>query len=191
MSQIKKKFPFLILLLSFLLIIKTDFAYAQELEGNQSDVVDQKSIIEEQLTTPVINSAFDYNLYIEQKPSPYAAVIKTLTAEERELICKITYREAGNQSIIGQRAVMEVILNRLCSGVWPNDIESVLSAPGQFSTWSSRNKITDEKLAEMQFVLSIVETDNTTILPNNNYVYFNCANPKKDSIKIEEHWFWV
>lgn len=191
MSQIKKKFPFLILLLSFLLIIKTDFAYAQELEGDQSDVVDQKSIIEEQLTTPVINSAFDYSLYMEQKPSPYAAVIKNLTAEEKELICKITYKEAGNQSIAGQRAVMEVILNRLCSGVWPNDIESVLSAPGQFSTWSSRNKITDEKLAEMQSVLSIVETDNTTILPNNSYVYFNCANPKKDSIKIEEHWFWI
>lgn len=206
MMQIKKKFLSLFLLLSFLIILKTKSVMAQEIiSGNQSDVADQKSVIEEQPILPAagVGNIFGSNIVLEDvfqqailiqkqlNKSPYTETIDSLTQEEKELICKITYREAGNQPIEGQRAVMEVILNRLQSDVWPDDIKTILSTPGQFTTWKARNKITDEKLLEMESVLLLVYTDTHTILPNNNYVYFNCKNPGKESINIEQHWFWI
>jgi hypothetical protein len=161
---------------------------AQEVTiGNPSDVVDQKSIIEEQQET----TEMSYIFYPNAKVCPYLTTIQNLTQEEKELICKITYREAGNQPIEGQRAVMEVILNRLNSDEWPDDIKTILSTPGQFTTWKVRNKITNEQLMQMELVLSLVQMDSNTVLPSDDYVYFNCANPKKNSIKIEGHWFWV
>ena len=198
--QIKKKFLSLLLLFGICFLFPNNAMAQESISWNQSDVADQKSVIEEQFKMPNAGAGvvFDSNETTEEVyrralgiKSPYADIIDSLTIEEKELICKITYREAGNQPIEGQRAVMEVILNRLISPNWPSDIKSVLSAPGQFSTWKARNKITKEKLLEMQTVLNIVYTDNNTILPSNEYVYFNCANPNKESIKIEGHWFWI
>ena len=45
--------------------------------------------------------------------------------------------EAGNQDIIGKRLVVDVILNRVDSDIFPNDIESVISQPHQFATYSN------------------------------------------------------
>lgn len=49
--------------------------------------------------------------------SRYAETIDGLTEYEKDLICRIAFREAGNQCEEGQRAVMEVILNRVESDV--------------------------------------------------------------------------
>lgn len=204
MTQIKKKF-FLLLLLGMIFCFPRNAMAQESVSENQSDVADQKSVIEEQFTMPAAGVGVEFGsneiteevfqraeeIQEEENKSPYADAIDTLTQEEKELICKITYREAGNQPIAGQRAVMEVILNRLQSEAWPNDILSILSAPGQFSTWKARNKITNEKLLEMEMVLNLVYADTNTILPNDDYVYFNCANPGRESIKIEQHWFWI
>ena len=207
MSQIKKKFLSFLLLLDTFIILNVSNIMAQEIKvRNQSDVVDQKSIIEEQVIAPeagvakIWNSDFTIQDLLEinivefqkeQEKSPYAETINSLSEEDKELICRITYREAGNQPIKGQRAVMEVILNRLQSDNWPNDIKTILSAPGQFSTWKARNKVTQEQIEEMQEVLLLVAIHNTQVLPSEEYVYFNCSNPNKESIKIKGHWFWV
>ena len=47
---------------------------------------------------------------------------------------EVTFREAGNQSVEGKRAVIEVILNRVKTDVWPDTVELVLSQPRQFMT---------------------------------------------------------
>lgn len=47
----------------------------------------------------------------------YASIASTITESERELLAKATYLEAGNQSITGQRAVVEVIRTS-CSAGW-------------------------------------------------------------------------
>lgn len=70
---------------------------------------------------------------VEQK-AYYADIASSITDDERELLAKATYLEAGNQSIIGQRAVVEVILNRVMDDKFPDTIESVLYQPGQFTT---------------------------------------------------------
>ncbi len=64
----------------------------------------------------------------------YADIATSITENERELLAKATYLEAGNQSMTGQRAVVEVILNRVMSDKFPDTIEEVLYQPGQFTT---------------------------------------------------------
>lgn len=66
----------------------------------------------------------------------YADIAATITEYRRELLAKATNREAGNQSLTGQRAVVEVILNRVMDDKFPNTIEEVLYQPGQFATAS-------------------------------------------------------
>lgn len=51
------------------------------------------------------------------------------------------YYEARGEGMTGMVAVGNVIMNRvLCRGAWPNDITSVLSAPGQFTPWKTYQK---------------------------------------------------
>ncbi len=64
----------------------------------------------------------------------YADIAASITENERELLAKATYLEAGNQSMTGQRAVVEVILNRVMSDKFPDTIEGVLYQQGQFTT---------------------------------------------------------
>lgn len=57
----------------------------------------------------------------------------TLTDEERyELACMV-YAEAGNQTDLGKRAVVEVIFNRLLDSRFPDTLLGVLYDPGQFT----------------------------------------------------------
>lgn len=121
--------------------------------------------------------------------SRYAETIDGLTEYEKDLICRIAFREAGNQCEEGQRAVMEVILNRVESDVWPDTVEGVLSQPHQFSTWSGRNRVSEEHIEDMEEILDKVYTEEPVL--SDNYVYFNSlSNPQMNNrIKIQDHWF--
>lgn len=50
---------------------------------------------------------------------------------------RVIYREAGNQSLEGQMAVGNVVLNRVADPAFPNTIESVLAQKNQFSSYKS------------------------------------------------------
>lgn len=52
-------------------------------------------------------------------------------------LAAIVYCESGNQCIAGQQAVAIVVMNRVRSGSFPNDIYSVLYQSGQFTPVSS------------------------------------------------------
>lgn len=64
----------------------------------------------------------------------YSDIAAAITKNERDLLAKATFLEAGNQSMTGQRAVVEVILNRVMDDNFPDTIEDVLYQPGQFTT---------------------------------------------------------
>lgn len=55
---------------------------------------------------------------------------------EAEMIARITFGEAGNQSELGQRLVIDSILNRRDDEHFPNTINGVIFATGQFNTAS-------------------------------------------------------
>ena len=54
-----------------------------------------------------------------------------------EILAKCVEAEAGNQDQLGKRLVVDVILNRVDSERFPNDIISVISQENQFSVWGN------------------------------------------------------
>ena len=119
--------------------------------------------------------------------NPYVNLIDNLTDDEEYLIYQITFLEAGNQSMEGQRAVVEVILNRVLSDKFPDTVEGVLSQSGQFATWSYRNSKSHNK--EQEKALQLVY-EKEPILTLDYFMFsrgkFSWA---RNYIKIGDHWF--
>lgn len=134
----------------------------------------------------------EVELKIEQNEvNPYFEVIDNLTDYEKELIYKITFAESGNQKEEGQRAVVEVILNRVLSNDFPDTVEGVLSQKHQFATWGIRNKVRQVDQDRIINILELVAIE-TPVLPNLEYVFFARGKQTRyatDFIKIQDHWF--
>jgi len=115
--------------------------------------------------------------------------------------------EAADQGVIGQRLVMEVMLNRLKAGYTPEDVCNVVYAPYQFS-WTStpkekRRAYTEaEKLQAYQVVFSYLYQEEGQIeylLPRNTRHYLNVKtatdlswyDPTKVVYQYKDHKFLV
>lgn len=154
-----------------------------------SDIAEEKSVIDGQqrlLVKGIVKKKI-----VEEKIIPlnnYQNLIENLDFEEKELLYRVTFAESGNQSIKGQRAVMESVLNRILNENFPNDLKSVITQEGQFSTWPAckEGKYNDEQVLALSLVYS-----EKPVLPNYNYVYFgtNKQSYGKDYLEIEDHWF--
>lgn len=70
----------------------------------------------------------------EVDPNPYATL--ALTESEKELLARMAYSEAGNQSFDGQVAVVQVALNRYMHDAYSGSISDILFAPYQFAVGS-------------------------------------------------------
>lgn len=93
----------------------------------------------------------------------------TLTDSDLELLAKVLFLEAGNQSITGQRAVVEVIFNRMLDSRFPDTLSGVIYAKNQFSVVGS---LRAAKPTQTQYdVISTVLEENVPVLPE-NVVYF-------------------
>jgi N-acetylmuramoyl-L-alanine amidase len=60
-------------------------------------------------------------------------IYHTISDQEFNLLARLIHGEARGESYIGQVAVGAVILNRMLSSYFPNDIRSVIYQSGQFS----------------------------------------------------------
>ena len=123
----------------------------------------------------------------EEIPRPVYADI-TVSEYEGYLLERILWAEANDQSFEGQKAVIEVIFNRVRSKDWPDTIEGVLSQKSQFSTWKDRNRVTPTEI--QSDVISEVLRETETVIPG-DYVYFSTKKHKwmHDCFKIEDHYF--
>ena len=63
----------------------------------------------------------------------YSEISNHITVNERELLARLVYLEARGESYLGQKAVVEVILNRVLSNEFPNTIDGVIYQKNQFS----------------------------------------------------------
>lgn len=119
--------------------------------------------------------------------NPYTEIIENLDSEEEYLLKTIVYAEAGNQSTDGQRAVIEVIFNRMLSDEYPDHIGEVLSQKGQFATWRYRHRISPT--ADQDAALQLVYEE-SPILPSTEYVFFDTSGRNgTEHIKIGAHYF--
>lgn len=119
--------------------------------------------------------------------SPYRDLIDSLTDDEKYLIYQITFLEAGNQSMEGQRAVVEVILNRVLSDMYPDTVEGVLSQSGQFTTWGYRNSKSHNEEQEEALQLVYEESPVLTL----DYLMFSRGKFSwgRNYVQIGDHWF--
>lgn len=74
-----------------------------------------------------------------------------VTDEEFDLLCRCVYAEAGNQGETGQRLVASVVLNRVSSERFANDITSVIKSPEQF-VWAGNasEEVKNSVMKELQ-----------------------------------------
>ena len=59
--------------------------------------------------------------------------ITEVTEAEIEMLAHLVKAEAGNQTFLGKQLVVDVVLNRVRSDKFPNTIEGVIYAQGQFA----------------------------------------------------------
>lgn len=69
------------------------------------------------------NNEWDNRLYIGQR---LTIPTNSITAAERTLLAKLVHAEAGGEPFAGKVAVATVVLNRVDSSLFPNDVKSVI-----------------------------------------------------------------
>lgn len=79
-----------------------------------------------------------------------------------EMLAICVEAEAGNQDLMGKRLVVDVILNRVDSDEFPNDIESVITQPYQFSSYSDGHMDAVYEPSEETFRAVQMELENRT-----------------------------
>ena len=60
---------------------------------------------------------------------------RQISDSDRDLIAQTIAAEAENQPLEGKILIAHVILNRVDNEAFPDTVEGVISAPGQFTTW--------------------------------------------------------
>ena len=75
----------------------------------------------------------------EPEPEPR---YEEITAEERELLARVVYAEANTETLEGQIAVAQVVLNRVRSESFPDTVSEVIYQERQFSTAPILSRVT-------------------------------------------------
>ena len=107
---------------------------------------------------------------------------------DTQLLYSLVQAEAGNQDLDGCRLVADVVLNRIDSSKFPNDLESVVYAPGQFSV--VRNGALKKAQGEISpKVVQAVDMELTQARLNYNVLYFNNRPNGSGCWQYGGHWF--
>lgn len=96
----------------------------------------------------------------EPEPEPR---YEEITAEERELLARVVYAEANTETLEGQIAVAQVVLNRVRSESFPDTVSEVIYQERQFSTASILGRVTptenNYEAVDLAFELAVVPYD--------------------------------
>lgn len=136
------------------------------------------------IDNPVDQIVFDtdYSTYAFEYENRWGIV---LNEEETEMLAKIVWLEAGNQSDVGQQLVAVVVLNRILDGRFGTGLQGVLSAPKQFSTWD-KLETAEPTTKEYDNVLDVLHGNVDSWVYNAQYLYFNSLG---NGEKIGGHYF--
>lgn len=125
--------------------------------------------------------------------------IENLSFEECIIMLNIVEAEATGHSVSGKQSVAEVILNRIKSPKFPNNLKTVVFQDRQFSP------ISDGRYGALPITLSTIDGVSLALQGSNitgNSLYFMCESLAEDKnvnwfkenleyvITIEPHSFW-
>lgn len=120
---------------SFNAIYEEEIANQQESEDAynakvESEISVQLEENEDSYNEEVGNEVVAELEMLEEENSP----VFKFSQKDFELLCEITYAEAGNQTLEQQIAAAATILNRVQSDKFPNSIQEVIHQKGQFAS---------------------------------------------------------
>ena len=118
-------------------------------------------------------------------------VLDQYTEYEIEMLTRVTYAEAGNQSVYGQRLVVDTILNRVDSDRFAgNDILSVLYAKNQFDCVASGAIYAYPDWDSVRWIVieELCNRTNSDVIAFRTQRYHNWATP---AFKEGDHYFSV
>lgn len=99
-----------------------------------------------------------------------------------DMLAKCVEAEAGNQGLLGKRLVVDVILNRVDSDRFPNDVASVISKRGQFAVYpNAMNRVTVTQETLDAIVLELQNRTDSQIL------FFTAGRYNKYCIPAYQH----
>lgn len=128
---------------------------------------------------------------IEESSTQINTDYSSIAISDQEYIelCQIVAAESQTQCLDGQKAVVEVIFNRVLSDRFPNTVHGVLSQKGQFATWRMRTAKWVEPHRAVE-AIAFVRANGRTVLPSTKYVFFDTKGKNgKEHIKIQDHYF--
>ena len=126
----------------------------------------------------------------------YSAIAESISQKEKGLMAMVVYHESRGESHDGQRAVAEVVLNRVLSAEFPSTVEKVIYQKWKgFYQFSCAPALTTAAIAEpaaLANAFDIVDevlSETEYAIPA-HYCYFATGSTKKaDHIKIGNHTF--
>lgn len=89
-------------------------------------------------------------------------------------LSRIIYAESGNQSLEGQMAVGNVVMNRVASPIYPNTVQGVLAQQNQFSTYQSGN-LANRTPSEACIIAAKLVLDGGVVEETEGALYFDSA----------------
>lgn len=132
----------------------------------------------------------------EPEPEPEPAIYADFefTDYERGLLAMVVYREARGEPEEGRRAVVEVILNRVRSPLFPDTIDGVVyqSNPVQFACAGALTTASVKELGALSVCFDTVDAVLAETEPTLNWdaLYFSTRKQSSvEYIKIGNHYF--
>ena len=111
-----------------------------------------------------------------------------LSDDDIDLLYRICYHEANNQSDNGVQAVAEVVLNRVSSNKFPNTVKGVLFAPRQFCSEKELRKTPSSERIE-EIVNKLVWGESEYVLSPYAMYFQTTPTGSQDEIQIGQHYF--
>lgn len=157
--------------------------------GNNNKVKTSPFEITYEDTTPEqVDITYKPILIDVSEPIPfYYETIKDMTGNDREILARLVRLEAENQSLEGQMAAVEVVLNRIMSDEFPNNLTDVIYQKNQFSPAKFINSTTP---LQMQYEAVDTVFKETEPILNTGVLFFD-TKPYNDLVytKIDDHYF--
>ena len=130
----------------------------------------------------------------EEPTGRYAAIGEEMTDEERALSALMIYHEARGESEEGQRAVAEVLCNRILSELYPDTAKEVIYQQNQFSCADALTTVPVREPACLTLAFDILHEvlEETEYLLPETYLYFGTSLPAnaKSYLQIGNHYFF-
>ena len=165
-------------------LVKDSIIYSSNLDLKYSKKVSKEKEKKEKQSSNVLDKADSENIVV--KPDDYSSSHKSLPQQHNSLLYSLVQAEAGNQDLDGCRLVADVVLNRIDSERFPNTMEEVIYAPGQFSV--IKNGALKKAQGEIsEKVVQAVDMELSGKRLNYDVLYFN--NKPNGGWKYGGHYF--